>query len=192
MSYSYAATDLLFQILAAFWFLLVILFVLLIVADWKIFSKAGQPGWASIVPFYNSYIDYKIYWGNGWLFLVPTALGLLGAIPLLGALFALAGVVIRIITQYRKSLAFGQGIGFAIGLVLLNPIFSLILAFGNYQYFGIPMDGYSYDEMRNKYDVYRAAHPTQQTTYRQPDETTGHDPDLRYKQPDDSYHDNKE
>ena len=40
--------------------------VLLIVAMWKIFQKAGKPGWAAIVPFYNSYVMYEITWGSGW------------------------------------------------------------------------------------------------------------------------------
>lgn len=39
--------------------------VVLVIANWKIFKKAGEPGWAAIVPFYNSYIFAKITWGNG-------------------------------------------------------------------------------------------------------------------------------
>ena len=42
----------------------------MIVATWKLYKKAGEPGWAAIVPFYNSYIMYKIsgkknlFWGS--------------------------------------------------------------------------------------------------------------------------------
>ena len=61
-----AALNALLSIFAGFWLVILAFFVLNIVAGWKIFEKAGQPGWASIVPFYNSYIRYKIFWGNGW------------------------------------------------------------------------------------------------------------------------------
>ncbi len=44
--------------------------VLVIVAMWKMFEKAGEPGWASLIPFYNSYVLFKISWGNGWFFLL--------------------------------------------------------------------------------------------------------------------------
>lgn len=60
--YDYQAIMGLFS---TFWLLGVIWVVLKVVAGWRIFAKAGQPGWASIVPFYNSYIEFKIYWGNG-------------------------------------------------------------------------------------------------------------------------------
>lgn len=144
------------------------LIVLKLVANWKIFTKAGQPGWASIVPFYNSYIQYKIYWGNGWVFLVPLVLSLLGFIPVIGSLLLIVSAIIGIITQYKKAVAFGQGAGFAIGLVLLGTIFNLILAFGQYEYHGVPQDGYSYDQLRAKYD-----NRQQSTTYTAPDQ--GHE-----------------
>ena len=54
-----AALNALLSIFAGFWLVILAFFVLNIVAGWKIFEKAGQPGWASIVPFYNSYIRYK-------------------------------------------------------------------------------------------------------------------------------------
>ena len=44
--------------------------IVMIIAEWKLFKKAGQPGWAAIVPFYNAYVLTKITWGNGWLFLL--------------------------------------------------------------------------------------------------------------------------
>lgn len=138
-----AALNAILGIFSTIWLLVLAFFVINIVANWKIFTKANQPGWASIVQFYKSYIAFKIYWGNGWLFLVPLVLGLLGFIPLLGTLLVIAGVVINVITQYKKAVAFGQGIGFTIGLVLVSPIFNMILGLGNYQYLGIPQDGYS-------------------------------------------------
>lgn len=179
--YDYGLTGLILSFIGTFWLLAVVWVILKVVAGWMIFSKAGQPGWASIVPFYNSYIEYKIYWGNGWLFLVPLVLGLLGAIPIIGSILVLLGAIIGIITKYKQAVAFGQGIGFTVGLVLLNPIFCMILAFGNYQYYGVPLDGYSYGELRNKYYNYKASHPSQQTTYQQPPQD--HQPNVNYSQP---------
>ena len=174
------ALNLALGFLNTFALLAIVWVVLEVVAGWRIFQKAGQPGWVSIVPFYNSYIEYKIYWGNGWLFLVPLVLTFLGAVPVIGGVLVLAAAIIGIITKYRQAVAFGQGIGFTIGLVLLNPIFCMILGFGNYEYFGIPMDGYSYDELRGKFNAYKAGH-SQQTTYQQPDAPQG--PRVRYQQP---------
>ena len=37
--------------------------VLMIVAMWRIFAKAGEAGWKAVIPFYNTYILYKITWG---------------------------------------------------------------------------------------------------------------------------------
>ena len=51
-------------------FLSLAIAVLGIIAMWKIFEKAGEPGWAAIIPFYNLYVLFKITWGNGWKFLL--------------------------------------------------------------------------------------------------------------------------
>lgn len=90
--------------------------VLTLVAMWKIFVKAGKPGWACLIPFYNMYCMYDIAWGNGWLFLLTF-------IPCVGFVFA-------IIMLFKLAKAFGQGTGFGFGLLFLNTIFVLILGFG--------------------------------------------------------------
>lgn len=151
----YGSNALAYQLLAflsAYGLIVLALIVLSIIANWKIFSKAGQPGWASLVPFYNKYISFKIYWGNGWLFLVPIALGIFSYFNLIGFLFTLAAVVINVMTQYKKAEAFGERIGFTIGLVFLPTIFNLILGFGKYEYHGVPMDGVSYKDIKGKVD----------------------------------------
>ncbi len=58
----------------------------------------------------------------------------------------------------------------------------MILGFGSYEYYGVPLDGYSYGELRNKYYNYKASHPSQQTTYEQPPQD--HQPNVKYGQPD--------
>lgn len=106
----------------SYWWLYLAICVIGIIANWLIFKKAGVPGWASLIPFYNVYCMYKIAWGNGWLFLLMF-------IPFVN-------IVIAIIMLWKLTKAFGKGGGFFVGLLLLNFIFSLILAFGSAQYIG--------------------------------------------------------
>lgn len=97
--------------------------VAVIVANWKIFEKAGEAGWKSLIPFYNSYILYKIAMGNGWFFLLVF-------IPVVGALIA------SVLISIKLAKAFGKGVGFMVGLFFLAPIFRLILGFGSADYQG--------------------------------------------------------
>lgn len=96
--------------------------VVMIVANWKLFTKAGEPGWAAIIPFYSNYVLFKIAFGNGWLFLL--------------CLVPIVNVVINIMLFFKLSKAFGHGVGFGLGLLFLSPIFLLILAFGSSEYVG--------------------------------------------------------
>lgn len=96
--------------------------VLMIAGFWKVFEKAGEPGWAAIVPIYNLYIMVKVA-GRPWWWLI------LMFIPLVG-IFAYLIISIDI----AKS--FGKGTGFGIGLWLLAPIFYPILGFGSATYQG--------------------------------------------------------
>lgn len=101
---------------------LLALVVLTIVAKWKINTKAGQPGWACLIPFYNIYVELLIA----------------GMSPLwmLSLLCFFVYPVTWIIQQVKTAQRFGQGTGFALGLIFLNPVFLLILAFGSAQYVG--------------------------------------------------------
>lgn len=157
MGYGYYGSDaLLYQIigfLSAWCVLIFVLLVLSIVAGWKIFSKAGEAGWGSLVPFYHSYIEFKIFWGNGWLFLAPIGLSLLSVAPVIGPLFTIINIIIIVMTKYKKSLAFGEGVGFCLGLIFLPTIFNLILGLSaKYQYLGVPQDGVTYKDIKKKYD----------------------------------------
>lgn len=149
----WAATGYTLIILLAF-FLCIALWLLVIIAEWRIYTKAGQPGWASLIPLYNDYISYKIFWGNGWLFLVPLVLSFLDGLSYIGPIFYLLCLVLYAATQYKKSVAFGHGIPFAVGLFLCPTIFEMILAFSDAYYRGVPQDGFSYDQLRRKYGKY--------------------------------------
>ncbi len=146
------AGYMLFGLLAGL--LCIALWLLVIIAEWRIYVKAGQPGWASLVPFYNDYIAYKIFWGNGWMFLLPLVLSFLSGMEYLGTLCSLASLVLYAATQYKKSVSFGHGIPFTVGLILCPTIFELILGFGSDFYRGVPQDGFSYDQLRGKYGKY--------------------------------------
>ena len=98
-------------------------FVLVLGASlWQIFTKAGKPGWASIIPFYNIIVLLEIV-GRPWWWL------LLMFVPFLN-------FVIAIIVYIDLAKSFGKGVGFAIGLLLLPFIFFPILAFGSAEYLG--------------------------------------------------------
>jgi len=94
--------------------------LLMIVAMWKVFTKAGQPGWASIIPIYNLYIWCKIVGRPAWwiiLMLIP-----------------FVNIIILIILLVEIAKRFGKGVGFAIGMLILPFIFYPMLAFGDAKY----------------------------------------------------------
>lgn len=102
--------------------LAVISIIAYIIAYWRIYTKAGEPGWGAIVPFYSYYLLFKIAWGNGWFFLflfVPVA-----------------NLIVTFIVYYKLCVAFGHGVGFYLGMLFLSPIFMMILAFDSSEYMG--------------------------------------------------------
>jgi hypothetical protein len=105
-----------------FWIFYLAFTILILAAWWKIFTKAGQPGWACIIPIYNLYIWCKIV-GRPWWWI------LLMLIPLVN-------FIIAIILLIDLAKSFGKGVGFGIGLLLLPFIFFPILGFGSAQYQG--------------------------------------------------------
>jgi len=105
-----------------FWICWLAFAILMIAACWKIFSKAGQPGWAAIIPIYNWYILCKVVGRPGWwviLMFIP-----------------FVNFIIGIILCIDLAKSFGKGVGFGIGLILLGLIFFPILGFGSAQYQG--------------------------------------------------------
>lgn len=96
--------------------------VLMIASMWKVFEKAGQPGWAAIIPIYNAYILILVAGKPGWwlvLLLVP-----------------FVNFVIDILILIGVAEKFGKGGGYAVGLIFLPFIFFPILAFGDAKYVG--------------------------------------------------------
>lgn len=104
-----------------------------IISMWKIFTKAGKPGWAAIVPVYNMVVLYQIVGMNPlWLLLLIGSI-----IPFVNFIVAIAYFVITILVNIKLAKAFGKSGGFAVGLIFLPFIFQCILGFGSAQYQGI-------------------------------------------------------
>ena len=104
------------------WIFSIVVMVVAIIAMWKVFTKAGEEGWKSIIPIYNTIVLFKIAGLNPLmvlLYLVPVA-----------------NIVVTILLYINLAKAFGKGGGFAAGLIFLNTIFMLILGFGDSQYVG--------------------------------------------------------
>lgn len=96
--------------------------IFMIMTMWKLYEKAGQPGWGCLIPIYNQYLLLKIAGRPGWwllLYLIPPV-----------------SFVIAIIVLIDIAKSFGKDAAFAIGLIFLGFIFFPILAFGDAQYQG--------------------------------------------------------
>jgi hypothetical protein len=96
--------------------------VVVIAGMWKMYVKAGQPGWAAIIPIYNVIVLMRIVGRPAWWFLL--------------LFIPVVNFIILIITMLDLAKAFGKGTGFALGLIFLSPIFMPILGFGDARYVG--------------------------------------------------------
>ncbi len=114
--------------------------VFLIAAQWKVYQKAGQPGWACITPIYNTYVLLKIVGKPGWWLLLML-------VPFVNIVFA-----IWMTNLLSKS--FGKDVGFTLGLIFLSPIFIPILGFGSARYIGPYGDPQKFQDFqqKNKFD----------------------------------------
>ena len=104
----------------------IIIYLAIIVAViagwWKIFTKAGEEGWKSIIPIYNIVVILRIVGRETWwviLMLIP-----------------IVNIVVWIIVGVDLAKSFGRGTGFGVGLAFLGFIFAPILGFGSDTYRG--------------------------------------------------------
>jgi hypothetical protein len=122
------------------------LIVLLIVAGWKIFEKAGQPGWAAIIPIYNIIVMLKIVGKPLWwliMFIIPGV-----------------NLVFAIWTLNMLSKSFGKDEGFTVGLLLLGIVFYPILGFGDARYLGPYGDPAAFQAAQNpQFDFEKGSQP---------------------------------
>lgn len=85
------------------------LLIFCVAVMWKVFCKAGEPGWASLIPFYNLYVMTRITWGRGWLFIF-------GFLPLGNLIFA-------IFTMIKLAKVFGKNLKAPAHLVPLPSVY---------------------------------------------------------------------
>lgn len=115
--------------------------VFLIASVWKVFEKAGEPGWACLIPVYSFYVVCRFTGTkNWWLIFIP-----------------IANVVIAIIALINLAKSFGKSGAFAAGLFFLGFIFYPILGFGDAQYIGPAGDPVALQNFqdKNKFDFER-------------------------------------
>ena len=92
-------------------------FVIIVAGLWKVFDKAGQPGWTAIIPLVN-YFFFAMAAGK------PAWWGILMFVPIVN-------IIVWFILAIALAKRFGRGTGFGIGIALLPIIFIPILGFGD-------------------------------------------------------------
>lgn len=131
-----------------------IVWIVSVVAYWKIFNKIGEKGWKSLIPFYSEYVLIRATWKTKWFWTIlvcliltvgflsvvyffaktnPAFANIFGILACITMLFLL---VLDVISLYRVSVCFGHGAGWTVGLVLVFPVFVLMLAFDSSKYVG--------------------------------------------------------
>lgn len=101
---------------------MLVVYVLAVIGLWKMFEKAGEPGWMAIIPIVNIYKLFKIAWGKGILFLL--------------LLIPIVNIVIEIVMLYKLAKAFGHGVGMTILSIFLCPLAYIIMGFSQDSYTG--------------------------------------------------------
>ena len=113
-------TSAIAALFGAYFIFVLIVAVILIIGFWKIFTKAGQPGWAAIIPIYNIIVLLEIIGRPTWWIIL--------------CLIPCVNIVALIMINLDLAKVFGKGSGFGIGLILLPIIFVPILGFGDATY----------------------------------------------------------
>jgi len=140
--YSYeAGGGLATGVMIVFWLIGIAFAVLAIIGLWKTFRKAGLPGWAAIIPFYNEYNVVKMSNRPIWFFWAMLGCSLLAWIPILGWLLIIGLIVLWVFIALDIAANFGQGTGFAILLIIFPSIMFLVLGFGSAQFNRIAAPG---------------------------------------------------
>ena len=125
--------------------ILLVIVIILMVAEWRIFRKAGEKGYKAIIPFYNVYLSHEIVGMSPVWFVIEMILWvgeMISSIvefnPVFELIFLIVTLVFTIISEVihatKMCNCFGKGRGFKIGTILLPEIFLLIIAFGKSEY----------------------------------------------------------
>ena len=133
MDYSTFDPSIVSTILVGYFAILLPILLVVLIGMWRVYSKAGQPGWAVLIPFYNLYVFTQIIRRPGWWMLLYFA----SLIPVVGSI---AVLVVSIMDYLRLAKVYGKSVGFGVGLVLLSPVFIPILGFGSASYDAARLD----------------------------------------------------
>lgn len=114
----------------------IIIYVLLLIANWKIFEKCNEPGWKGLIPIYSNYMSFKLFWGNTLYFWILLICAFLSEVPIICYLAVIVEFVIAVKLAFKTSYSFGHGIAFALCLCFFPNVFTFILGFGSSVYHG--------------------------------------------------------
>lgn len=131
---------------------LLILEVLSMVARWSIFKKCSISGWKALIPIYSGYLFYRISWRGKyfWIFLVMTVSAIISGnlaenniiMTMIYEITFVIAVIFYIIQSIMLALKFDHSMLFGLGIVVFNIIFLFIIAFGDSEYKGNPIEGF--------------------------------------------------
>ena len=115
--------------------------VFIIICNWKLLEKAGEPGWKSLIPFYNIYTIMNIALTRPTstvFFIVFCVMYVTLCIPYLGAfLFSMVVGIILGITNFAVAKSYGRDVGMCVCSIFFAPVIKAILAFSkDIQYTG--------------------------------------------------------
>ena len=136
-----------------------IYYIVRVIAQWRIFKKAGEPGWKSLIPIYAEYVLCKIVWNTNYFIKVVIVALIMGVcnyllpqdgatsyttVQYIAAVIDLVAAIYVLVLHFKFSMryarAYGKGTGFGIGLFFLPHIFQLILGLGASEYVGNQAD----------------------------------------------------
>jgi hypothetical protein len=139
MDYNYSAElegGALGALFAVYMLIMIAIYVVTVVGLWKMYVKAGRPGWAAIIPFYNWWVWVEMIGRPRWWFWALVASVLVSWIPIVGIILGILMFVLYLMGCLDMAKAFGRGSGTGVGLWLVPFVFAPILGFGDAQYVG--------------------------------------------------------
>ena len=121
---------------AIYMIVVIAIYVVAVIGLWKMYIKAGKPGWAAIVPVYNWWVWVEIIGRPRWWFWAFLAYILLSWVPIVNIVLGIGMFVLFLMGCLDMAKCFGKSTGYGIGLWLVSVVFMPILGFGDAQYVG--------------------------------------------------------
>lgn len=129
----------------------ILFYIFYAIGGYRVFSKCGEAGWKAFIPFYNTYIQYRLTWKPVMAIpaiVLPILSSQLSAVAgdsamvsALSIICGLAAAIVLLLGNINLAKSFGHGVGYGLGLYFLQPIFIMILGFGSDEYVGNTTEG---------------------------------------------------